>query len=164
MTIAAIIISIAAIATALWMAFTSRRLAPVCALCAYVILMVTSAKVPTISSVTFWAVAAAIATAINYLLPPSISSSRAGLSYILVASVCGSVIGLLIAASGIILGAVVGALLGAIAFSRTPQGAVISRPLPKYVNYICAKGLPAVITICICMLSANIIFLLCQSL
>lgn len=163
MTIACIIISLLAIIAALAATFTARPWAPLAALCALVVLTATPANVPTLSTILFWGAAAAIAFGINKLLPPAISQSRTGLAYIAAASLAGTFVGLIISQAAMIIGAVAGAFIGALAFSRTPAGTAIRSPFGKFVNYICAKAMPAVITCCICGISAIYIILLIQS-
>ena len=104
---------------------------------------------PTATPLIFWGVSAAIVIALQYLLPVNISSSRRGVGYIAGATLAGTFVGLAISHEWMIVGAIAGAILGGIAYSRTPAGAVMEFPSSKFLNYLCAKGLPAVVTICI---------------
>lgn len=97
----------------------------------------------------FWAVAAAIVLVISYLLPSEIARSGKGNGYICGATLAGALVGLVISHAALIIGAVLGAFCGALAYSRTPAGAALGFPSPKFLNYLCAKGLPAVVTMCI---------------
>lgn len=164
MNIVCIILSATAVMTALAGMFRADKRAPLAAWCAYAFLILSSAKVPTWQSVAFWGAAAAIAFSINMLLPQHISRARIGLGYIAGASLAGTFAGILLSQAGMILGAAAGAFIGALAFSRTPQGAEIRYPFSKFINYVCAKSMPTVITACICGLSAMNIILLIQSL
>lgn len=164
MNIVCIILSSIAVLTALAGMFRADKWAPLAAWCAYACLIVSSVKVPTWQSIAFWGAAAAIAFSINQLLPQHISRSRIGLGYIAGASLTGTFAGILLSQAGMIIGAVAGAFIGALAFSRTPRGSDIRYPFSKFINYVCAKGMPAVITACICGLSAMNIILLIQSL
>lgn len=97
----------------------------------------------------FWGVAALIAWGICMMLPSMIARSRAGVGYITGAALAGAFVGMLISHAGMIVGAVVGAFCGALAYSRTPGGKAIEFPSSKFLHYLCAKGLPAVVAICI---------------
>lgn len=96
----------------------------------------------------FWGVAAAIVIALSYLLPPGITRSTRGNGYIVGATLAGALVGLVLSHAGMIVGAVLGAFCGALAYSRTPAGTALAFPSGKFLNYLCAKGLPAVITMC----------------
>lgn len=104
---------------------------------------------PTATPLIFWGVATVIVILLQYLLPPNISTSRRGVGYIAGAALAGTFVGLAISHEWMIIGAVAGAILGGIAYSRTPAGAVMEFPSSKFLNYLCAKGLPAVVTVCI---------------
>lgn len=101
------------------------------------------------ASLVFWGVATVIALAISYMLPVSVATSRRGVGYIVGAIVAGAFVGLIVSHAWMIIGAVVGAILGAIAYSRTPQGRSMGFPSSRFFNYLCAKGLPAVVSVCI---------------
>ena len=77
------------------------------------------------STLVFWGVATAIVLAIGYMLPRAVATSRKGVGYI------------------------TGAVLGGIAYSKTPAGRPMEFPSSKFLNYLCAKGLPAVVTVAI---------------
>ncbi|MCX4289931.1 MAG: hypothetical protein OSJ46_10585 [Duncaniella sp.] len=100
------------------------------------------------ASYIFWGVAAAIVIALSYLLPPDITRSTRGNGYIVGATLAGALVGLVLSHAGMIVGAVLGAFCGALAYSRTPAGSALAFPSGKFLNYLCAKGLPAVITMC----------------
>ena len=101
------------------------------------------------STMLFWGVAAAIAWGINVLLPKPIANSSMGVGYITGAALAGTLVGMLLSNAGMIIGSVLGAFCGAMAFSRTPAGEPMHFPSRQFVNYLCAKGLPAVVTTCI---------------
>ena len=111
-----------------------------------------------VSTYLFWGLAMMIVVALNFILPPQISSSRRGLPYIAGASLAGTFIGLAVGAHGaIITGAVAGAILGGIAYGRTPDGRMVQFPSPKFINYLCAKGLPAAIAMSMAGLSTALL-------
>lgn len=97
-------------------------------------------------ALVFWGVAALIALGICTLLPKWVSDSRKGVGYIVTAAIAGTLVGMLISSAGLIIGAVLGAFCGALAFSRTPAGAPLKFPSSEFINYMCAKGLPTVVT------------------
>lgn len=103
----------------------------------------------TATPLIFWGVATVIVLVIQYLLPRNISTSRRGVGYIAGAALAGTFVGMAISHEWMIVGAVAGAILGGIAYSRTPAGNVMEFPSSKFLNYLCAKGLPAVVTMCI---------------
>lgn len=99
-------------------------------------------------SYIFWFVATMIVVIISVMLPKSVACARNGVGYIAGATLAGTLVGLCIGHAGMILGAVIGAFCGALAYSRTPSGKALGFPSRKSVNYLCAKGFPAVITMC----------------
>lgn len=94
----------------------------------------------------FWGVAMLIVIALNYILPHAVVASRLGVSYIFTASLAGMLIGLSISHAAMIVGAFSAAILGGVAYGRTPKGRQLAYPTPRFWNYLCAKGLPAVIS------------------
>lgn len=98
----------------------------------------------------FWGVAAAIALALRFMLPESVKRSRLGVPYISGGALAGMLVGLALSShAAIVAGAFVGAILGGVAYARTPAGKVLEFPTSKFLNYLCAKGLPAVVTMSI---------------
>lgn len=105
----------------------------------------------------FWGAAALIAWGIGVLLPRPVADSRHGVGYIAGGALAGSLVGMLMSIAGMITGAVIGAFCGAFAYSRTPEGGSMIFPSSKFLHYLCAKGLPAVVTMCIlCMSIATV--------
>lgn len=112
----------------------------------------------TVSAYLFWGLAMIIVVALNFILPAAVASSRRGLPYIAGASLAGAFIGLAAGAhGGIVIGAVAGALLGGVAYGRTPDGRILQFPSPKFINYLCAKGLPAAIAMSMAGLSTALL-------
>lgn len=97
----------------------------------------------------FWGIAALIALGIVYMIPAAVAASGQGVGYIVGGVVVGAFVGLIVSHSWMVVGAVVGGVLGGIAYSRTPRGSEMGFPSSRFFNYLCAKGLPAVVTICI---------------
>lgn len=101
------------------------------------------------SILIFWGIAALIAWGINIMLPRAVARSSMGVAYMTGAALAGTSVGMLLSGAGMIAGSVLGAFCGALAFSRTPAGNTLHFPSKQFVNYLCAKGLPAVVTTCI---------------
>lgn len=101
------------------------------------------------SQYLFWCGAVAIAWGINVMLPPLVARSRAGVGYISGGALVGAIVGMLFSIAGMIMGSVAGAFCGALAYSRSAAGAAMQFPSSKFLNYLCAKGLPAVVVMCI---------------
>lgn len=97
----------------------------------------------------FWGIAMLIVIALNFILPKGVSASRIGISYIFTATLAGMLVGLAISHAAMIIGSVAAGVLGGVAFARTPEGKGLEFPNHKFWNYLCAKGLPAVIAFCI---------------
>lgn len=101
------------------------------------------------STLLFWGMAALIAWGITILLPKAVANSKMGVGYIVGAALAGTLVGMLMNNAGMIVGSVAGAFCGALAFSRTPGGRTMKFPSCPFFNYLCAKGLVAVVTTCI---------------
>lgn len=157
MTIA--IISLIIIALGLGAIFASRTWAPVIALLGLTLLYCYGPDgAITTAQWIFWGVACVIAFAICRMLPRPVSASRAGVPYIAGGATAGALVGMLMGSAGLIVGSALGAFLGALAYSRTPSGAIMDFPSKKFVNYLCAKGLPAVVVSCVFAMALIIIF------
>lgn len=106
----------------------------------------------------FWGLAMLIAVALGLMLPPSVTRSRIGMSYICGASFAGMLVGLALSShAAVVAGAFAGAALGGVAFAKTPSGKVLEFPTSKFLNYLCAKGLPAVVTMSIIGTAAGVL-------
>lgn len=164
MTVTPCIISLLAIATSIAAAFRSQHWAPVSGWCALTVLTAAdTVAAPHWSTIVFWGIAAAIAFAINRLLPAIVSNSRTGISYMAGGTLAATFVGMIVSQAGMILGAITGAFCGAMAFSRTPSGKTLGFPSARFFNYVCAKGFPLVITSCLCGLSVLYIITIIQS-
>lgn len=96
----------------------------------------------------FWGVATAIALGLRVLQPKALVMTSKGVPYVAMATLAGTAIGYMIApaAASIILGSAVGAILGASAYVLTPAGSGIRIASSQFVEYLCAKGLPCVVS------------------
>lgn len=135
------------LAIALVMAFRSKRYAVAVAylsLCAVALIAPPEVRM---SPLLFWGVAMVIVLVIDRLLPSDISKSRMGLGYMAGGGLVGLMVGILV--SAVVVGTFVGTLLGGIAYAKTPEGKALEFPSSKFLSYLCAKGFPAMITLCI---------------
>lgn len=150
-------ISIILVLAGLRHSWCSRRYAPALALAA--LMLTIPLKSVDWNTVIFWGVAAGIAIGINVLLPGPVAKSTDGTPYMTGASITGAFVGLLLGSAGLIVGAMAGVVCGGIAYSRSPRGGNLEFPSRKFMNYLCAKGLPITITCCISALTIlSIIF------
>lgn len=128
--------------------FLSKRFAALAAYCGLLGIWLTNNHFSS-TSLIFWGIVTGIVLVIEYLLPKHVATSTRGVGYMAGAALAGTFVGLAISHEWMIVGAVAGVLLGGIAYSRTPAGSVMEFPSSKFLNYLCAKGLPAVVTTCI---------------
>lgn len=103
---------------------------------------------PSTSLLISWGVIVVIVLIIDYLLPAGIARATNGMAYMGV----GGLVGLFVGMTGFSLawavtGAAAGVLLGALAFTRMPGGRELGFPSSRFFQYLCAKGLPAVVTL-----------------
>lgn len=112
-------------------------------------------------SLIFWGVATLIVLGLQVLNASEAHYSRASVLYCVCGAIVGGVLGIAIkpTPAAIILGAVAGAFLGAVAFTRTPQGIILREGRKSFVDYLCAIGLPAVVTSSLsCVAAAAVLF------
>lgn len=95
----------------------------------------------------FWGAASLIVLAIGILLPVTVATSRRGVGYVTVATATGLFVGVLISPNAMVASGAVGAVCGAMAYSFTPAGKVLDFPSRNFVQYLCAKALPPLITL-----------------
>ena len=99
----------------------------------------------------WWAVAAAIATALQYILPRPVALSRVGLPFMGIGAIAGGAVGIAMGTVGaLIIAIVAGILFGAVAYADTAAGREqLAFPTAKFFNYVAAKGLPMAVTLAI---------------
>lgn len=104
----------------------------------------------------FWGVATAIVLAMRIFQPKALTDTPHGHAYVAGATIAGTLVGFAItpSAATLILGAAIGAFLGTLAYMRTPAGPKFAIASSPFVQYLCAKGLPDVIT---CVMAAIVI-------
>lgn len=99
------------------------------------------------AQLVFWAVASLMVVGICYLLPQNVRDSRVGVGYMATGSMAGTFIGMLVnSLAGVVTATALGMFFGVLAFSRLADGERLDFPSRKFLNYMCAKGLPLVVT------------------
>lgn len=100
--------------------------------------------------IVFWAIATVLVLGAAWLQRPVAGqggTERRGTAYVVTATMAGMLVGLLLKyEAAMIVGAVAGAFLGALAYSRTPAGHELQFPSARFMQYLTAKGLTAVVT------------------
>lgn len=104
----------------------------------------------------FWSVASLLVLMLRILQPKALTLTTNGNSYVVVATIAGTAVGYVCApaAAAIIIGAAAGAFLGTVAYMSLPKGPHIPVASSEFIQYLCAKGLPAVV----CCAMAAIVF------
>lgn len=149
---ALIIIGIIAAVAAAVLTFLSWRWTPAVALGGFLLVYI-GGGLSDAAMLVFWSVASLLALALGFMLPKSIALSTRGLGYIAGGTLAGLFTGVLISTSWLVAGAVVGAMAGGMAYSLTPAGRILRFPSAGFLNYLCAKGLPAVVNLCVATLT-----------
>lgn len=111
-----------------------------------------------VSELYYWGAAMAIVLGLNMMLPRDVVSSRMGLGYVITGGIAGMAVGWLISPWFYVLGVILGVFLGTLAFCFTPAGRHLGFPSRQYLQYLCAKGLPAAITLAIAAKALNSMF------
>lgn len=99
-------------------------------------------------TIIFWSAASTIVLMLGILQPKALTAMRQGHSYIAAGAFIGALLGFIAAnvVAAIIFGSALGAFLGAVAYNRTPKGPHIPFSSRQFIQYLCAKGLPAVVS------------------
>ncbi len=147
------IAEILAVATAV-LTFWSRRWTPAVAMAGLLLAYFAGAPIG-VEALIFWLVALVIVLALNYMLPAAVSTTGRGVGYIAGGTLAGLFVGVLISPSWLVLGGIIGAIFGGIAYALTPAGKVLRFPSSVFLNYLCAKGLPAVVNLTVAALIVN---------
>lgn len=111
------------------------------------LMKLSGAALPSPRLMAGWGVAVALVVAIDLLQPRSLSRCTNGMAYIGGGALAGMALGMTaFSYLWMAVGAAAGALAGGYAYSRTPAGRPLQFPSQRFFRYICAKGLPAVVT------------------
>ena len=62
-------------------------------------------------------------------------------------AIVGVLLGIMMGQSYVLLGTIVGAMVGAMAYSRTPHGKWIRFAKSTFIQYFCARCLPAIVAV-----------------
>ena len=96
----------------------------------------------------FYGIATAMVVGVKYMSPRGEPDGRnTGNVYIGLGALMGCLLGIAIEARFMLLGTILGAILGQVAFSRTPSGKWLMLSKSNFIQYLCAKGLPAVVAV-----------------
>jgi len=101
---------------------------------------------PTVT-LSYWGIMTVIVVTISSMLSPALVKATQGLLHITITSLAGMLLGLTAGYAPMIVGAVIGAVAGAVFFARTPKGAGLQFPSSRFLQYLCAKGFPTVISV-----------------
>lgn len=102
---------------------------------------------PTVT-LSYWGVMVVIVVTINSMQQPALTKATQGLPQMLITSVAGMFLGLMMGYyASMVIGAAVGAVAGGVFFARTPKGAALRFPSKRFLQYVCAKGFPTVISV-----------------
>lgn len=103
--------------------------------------------VPTVT-LSFWGVVVVIVVTINSMQPPVMVKATQGLPHIVLTSIAGMLLGMMMGYyASMVIGSVVGAAAGGVFFARTPKGAALQFPSRRFVQYLCAKGFPTIVSV-----------------
>ncbi len=95
----------------------------------------------------FWGVATALVLGLRVLQPRALADASQGHWFTAAGTIAGAFAGFAISATqaAVILGGAAGAFVGTAAFSRTATGSVLRQRQGAFVQYLCAKGIPALV-------------------
>lgn len=101
-----------------------------------------------VADLIFWATATAMVAGLRVLQPRALSNALQGHAYVMTGALTGVLLGFLVSPSSgsIIVGGCAGAFAGTLAYMRTPRSPHFSVGSTEFVQYLCAKGLPSVVT------------------
>lgn len=96
---------------------------------------------------SYWGVMAVIVVTVCVLLPPALVKATQGLPHIAGTAVAGMAVGMTIGYKSMIAGTILGTVAGAVFFARTEKGRGLDFPSSRFLQYLCAKGFPTVISV-----------------
>ncbi len=103
----------------------------------------------------YWGIATVIIFGLRMLQPKALVLAKQGNAYVAIGALAGAVVGYALSptAAAMIGCSAVGAVAGAFAYAMTPAGRVLNPASGRFVEYLCAKGLPAVVTASMCAIA-----------
>ncbi len=106
--------------------------------------------------IAMWTMATAIVVLLRRYQPAGEPDGRnTGNLYIGLASVVGALLGIAMGANYVLLCTIVGATVGLMAYSRTPHGKWIKFASSTFIQYFCARCLPAIVAVAIMGISVE---------
>jgi hypothetical protein len=97
---------------------------------------------------TSWGIAVGIVLIIEMMQPRSLARCTNGMMHIGVGVFVGMMVGLTgFSYLSMVVGAAVGGLAGGVVYARTPAGKALRFPSRQFFQYLCAKGMPAVVAV-----------------
>lgn len=98
--------------------------------------------------IAMWTLASAIVVTIRRYQPDGEPDGRStGTLYVGLAAMAGALLGVAMGPSYVLLGTIVGAAVGLMAYSRTPRGKWIKFASSTFIQYFCARCLPAIVAV-----------------
>lgn len=98
---------------------------------------------------TYWGAMVVVVLIITSMQQRTLVKATQGMVHICLGALTGMALGAVGGYALMVVGAAVGATLGAVVFARTPGGSGLDFPSQRFLQYLCAKGLPAVISVSI---------------
>lgn len=145
-----LIVGLIALALTLVLLFKPRYPAAVPAYASLLALHTSTYIYLTTSTLVFWGCATLLVALLHMLLPKGEpAASRASNLYVGLGALAGLAVGIAVSARIVILGVILGTFLGLFAYSRTPKGSWLKFPTFTFIQYFCAKGLPAIVAVAI---------------
>lgn len=114
------------------------------------------------AALSYWGIMTAIVVAVGCMLPPALVKATQGLPHITVTSFAGMSLGLTFGYAPMIIGAALGAVAGTVFFARTPKGAGLQFPSSRFLQYLCAKGFPVVVSVSLIGIAVLVVLAECN--
>lgn len=143
-------IGLVCMAAAIYFLFRPHFPAAIAAYIGMIMLHVSTYIFLTTNALIFWGCACLIVGLLHMLLPKGEpAASKASNRYIALAGLAGMTVGLAVHPNFMVIGCILGCFLGLFAYTRTPYGSWLKFPTFTFIQYFCAKGLPAIVAIAI---------------
>ncbi len=98
--------------------------------------------------IAMWTMATMIVVALRRYQPAGEPDGRnTGNLYVGLASIMGALLGIAMGSNFVLIGTIVGAVIGLMAYSRTPYGKWIKFANSTFIQYFCARCLPAIVAV-----------------
>ncbi len=108
-----------------------------------------SASLP-VWKIAIWTMATAIVVMLRRYQPDGEPDGHnTGNLYVGLASIMGALLGIATGPNFVLIGTIIGAVIGLMAYSRTPRGKWIKFASSTFIQYFCARCLPAIVAVAI---------------